>query len=232
MKFSKRLPKVFSNKYALYIVLFLAVTNILGYLSIGDVHSLIFFLAVGFLTTYFSKNMVVVLVVAMLATNFLYAGRKMKEGLLGWNLKELPTGPFRTFHEGFEGKDDDDEDESDDEEDKSESKESLATISPAAATESEEDEEDESVGKRIDYAATMEQAYNNLSNVLGKGGIESLSKETKGLLDQQKQLAGQLESMAPLLKDAKSLLNNMNLPNMQELEGLFNKFAPMVGKKK
>ena len=34
------------------------------------------------------------------------------------------------------------------------------------------------------------------------------------------------------LKDAKSLLNNMNLPNMQELEGLFNKFAPAGGKKK
>ena len=229
MKFSKKLPKVFSNKYALYIVLFLAVTNILGYLSIGDVHSLIFFLAVGFLTTYFSKNMVVVLLVALLATNFLYAGRKMKEGLLGWNLKDLPTGSFRTFHEGFEGKDEDDE--SDDEEEDETSKESLATISPAAATESEEDEEDESVGKRVDYAATMEQAYNNLSSVLGKGGIESLSKETKGLLDQQKQLAGQLESMAPLLKDAKSLLNNMNLPNMQELEGLFNKFAPIAGKK-
>ena len=225
MKFSKLL----TNKYVLYAVLFLAITNILGYLSIGDFHSLIFFIAVGFLTNYFSKNMVVILGTAMLATNFLFASKKLKEGLMGWNLKELPTGPFRTFQEGFKGKDDDEDgEESGDDSDK---KESLSTITPSAATESEEDDVDESVGKRVDYASTMEQAYNNLSNVLGKGGISSLSKETKGLLEQQKQLAGQLETMAPLLKDAKSLLNNMNLPNMQELEGLFNKFAPAGGKK-
>ena len=228
MKLPKKLPKILSNKYVLYVVLFFAITNILGYLSIGDFHSLIFFIAIGLLTTYFSKNMVVILGTAMVATNFFFVSKKMKEGLMGWNLKELPTGPFRTFHEGFEGKDDDDAKESK----KDKSKESLATIRPTAATESEEDTVDESVGKRLDYAATIEQAYNNLSSVLGKGGIESLSKETKSLLDQQKQLAGQLETMAPLLKDAKGLLNNMNLPNMQELEGLFNKFAPAAGKKK
>jgi len=222
MKFSKLL----TNKYVLYAVLFLAITNVLGYLSIRDFHSLSFFVAVGFLTNYFSKNMVVILGTAMVATNFLFASRKVKEGLMGWNLKQLPTGPFRTFKEGFKEKDDEDDD---DDEGK---KESLSTISPAPASEAEEDEVDESVGKRVDYAATMEQAYNNLSNVLGKGGISSLSQETKGLLEQQKQLAGQLESMAPLLKDAKSLLNNMNLPNMQELEGLFNKFAPAAAKKK
>jgi len=228
MKFSKLL----TNKYVLYAVLFLAITNILGYLSIGDFHSLIFFIAVGFLTNYFSKNMVIILGTAMFATNFLFASKKLKEGLMGWNLKQLPTGPFRTFQEGFKGKEDDDDDDDDEKAEKNGKKESLSTITPAPASESEEDEVDESVGKRVDYAATMEQAYNNLSNVLGKGGISSLSKETKGLLEQQKQLAGQLESMAPLLKDAKSLLNNMNMPNMQELEGLFNKFAPAAKKKK
>jgi len=81
----------------------------------------------------------------------------------------------------------------------------------------------------------MEQAYDNLSNLIGKGGISNLSKETKSLLDQQKQLAGQLESMAPLLKDAKGLLNNMNLPNMKELDGMMAKFgglANLTGGKK
>ena len=105
MKFSKLL----TNKYVLYVVLFLAITNILGYLSIGDFHSLIFFVAVGFLTNYFSKNMVVILGTAMLATNFLFASKKLKEGLMGWNLKDVPTGPFRTFQEGFKGKDGDEE---------------------------------------------------------------------------------------------------------------------------
>ena len=224
MKFGKLL----TNKYVLYVVLFLAITNILGYLSIQDFHSLVFFIAVGFLTGYFSKNMIVILGVAMLATNFLFVGKKVKEGLMGWNLKQLPTGPFKKFHEGFkDGKDDDD----DETKESIKRKTGMTNISASPATESEEDEVDESPGKRIDYASTMEQAYNNLSGVLGKGGLANLSKETKSLLDQQKQLAGQLESMAPLLKDAKSLLNNMNLPNMGELEGLLSKFAPAKGKK-
>ena len=80
MKLSKKLPKALSNKYVLYVVLFLSITNILGYLSIGDFHSLVFFIAVGFLTSYFSKNMVIVLGTAMVATNFLYASKKLKEG--------------------------------------------------------------------------------------------------------------------------------------------------------
>ena len=104
----------------------------------------------------------------------------------------------------------------------------MTTLSPASIKE----DDDESPGGRIDYASTMEQAYDNLSDMLGKGGIASLSKETKGLLDQQKQLAGQLESMAPLLKDAKGLMDNMNLPNMKELDGMMAKFGGLIGKKK
>jgi len=121
---------------------------------------------------------------------------------------------------------------------KKKKKESMAPIEhePADETEpadeSEEDEDDKSPGQRVDYASTMEMAYNNLESVLGKGGIGNLTKETQNLLNQQKQLAGQLESMAPLLSNAKGLLNNMNLPNMKEIEGLLTKLAPAMTSKK
>ena len=144
--------------------------------------------------------------VAMFGTNVVFASNKIREG----------------FKEGASGE----------EEKTGEEKESMATLSPASLN--EDDGTDEAPGGRIDYAATMEQAYDNLSNLIGKGGISSLSKETKSLLDQQKQLAGQLESMAPLLKNAKSLLSNMNLPNMKELDGMMAKFgglANLTGKK-
>ena len=61
----------------------------------------------------------------------------------------------------------------------------MAPIEPEPADESEEDEVDKSPGQRVDYASTMEMAYNNLESVLGKGGIGNLTKETQNLLNQQ-----------------------------------------------
>ena len=210
MKLNKTVNKVLTNKYVLYAVLFLAITNVLGYLMVKDFESLALFISLGLITSYFSKNMIIIMGVAMFGTNVVFASNKIREG----------------FQEGVDDlkKKTGEESEND--------KEAMATLSPASLN--EDDDIDEAPGGRIDYAATMEQAYDNLSNLIGKGGISSLSKETKSLLDQQKQLAGQLESMAPLLKNAKSLLSNMNLPNMKELDGMMAKFgglANLTGKK-
>jgi hypothetical protein len=211
MKLNKTVNKVLTNKYVLYVVLFLAITNILGYLMVKDFESLALFISLGLITSYFSKNMIIIMGVAMFGTNVVFASNKIREG-------------FQEGNKGSKG-------EPKEEEEDKEEKESMATLSPASLN---DDDTDEAPGGRIDYAATMEQAYDNLSNLIGKGGISSLSKETKSLLDQQKQLAGQLESMAPLLKNAKSLLSNMNLPNMKELDGMMAKFgglANLTGKK-
>ena len=204
MKLNKTVNKVLTNKYVLYVVLFLAITNVLGYLMVKDFESLALFISLGLITSYFSKNMIIIMGVAMFGTNVVFASNKIREG-------------FQEGKSNIENKDEE---------------EGMATLSPASLN--EDDDIDEAPGGRIDYAATMEQAYDNLSNLIGKGGISSLSKETKSLLDQQKQLAGQLESMAPLLKNAKSLLSNMNLPNMKELDGMMAKFgglANLTGKK-
>jgi len=209
MKLNKTVNKVLTNKYVLYVVLFLAITNVLGYLMVKDFESLALFISLGLITSYFSKNMIIIMGVAMFGTNVVFASNKIREG--------FKEGAGKTTV-GESGKNEED-------------KEAMATLSPASLN---EDDADEAPGGRIDYAATMEQAYDNLSNLIGKGGISSLSKETKSLLDQQKQLAGQLESMAPLLKNAKSLLSNMNLPNMKELDGMMAKFgglANLTGKK-
>lgn len=218
LNLTKTLNKVTTNKYVLYIVLFFAITNVLGYLMTKDFDSLALFVALGVITSYFTKNMIIILGSAMFITNIAFASKKIREGM-----------KIR----------DDSEDDSKDEKkgrDETDETEEMTTLSPASVKEGEEEDTvDEGPGGRIDYASTMEQAYDNLSNLIGKGGISNLSKETKSLLDQQKQLAGQLESMAPLLKDAKGLLNNMNLPNMKELDGMMAKFgglANLTGGKK
>ena len=77
------IKSLLKDKNVLYIVLFLAVTNLFGYLLMREVDAVIFFLIVGFLTSYFSKNMIVVMLVAMISTNFLLGSKHLgsiKEG--------------------------------------------------------------------------------------------------------------------------------------------------------
>ena len=71
MALGKTFDKLLTNKYVLYVVLFFAIANVLGYLSIGDFKSLTIFIVIGILTQYFSKNMLVVLLTTMLATSFI-----------------------------------------------------------------------------------------------------------------------------------------------------------------
>jgi len=222
LNLTKTLNKVTTNKYVLYIVLFFAITNVLGYLMTKDFDSLALFVALGVITSYFTKNMIIILGSAMFITNIAFASKKIREGMKeGISKKENSEDEKKEMSNKKKKKDETEE---------------MTTLSPASVKEGEEEDAvDEGPGGRIDYASTMEQAYDNLSNLIGKGGISNLSKETKSLLDQQKQLAGQLESMAPLLKDAKGLLNNMNLPNMKELDGMMAKFgglANLTGGKK
>ena len=218
MNINKIINKLLTNKYVLYIVLFLAITNVLGYLMVKDFESIALFIALGVISSYFSKNMIIVLSIAMLGTNFVFANNKIREGMSGTTNKKKKKKKKKKKMEPFE-----DEDEDDDED-----KDGLTNLTPApvkSSKKSEEADDDESPGGRIDYAATMEQAYDNLSSLIGKGGISNLSNETKSLLNQQKQLAGQLESMGPLLKDAKSLINGLKLPKMDELENIMGKFG-------
>ena len=95
--------------------------------------------------------------------------------------------------------------------------------SPASVDGAEET--DESIGERIDYASTMEQAYDNLQQMLGEGGMKSLTTETKKLVSQQKNLMSTLNSMAPVLNTAKETLEGMNLPDMGEITTLMKKFT-------
>ena len=62
-----------TNQTVLYIVLFLALTNLIGYVSLKDQQSVIFFAGVGVLTSFFSDNMVIILGMALIMTNLLKA---------------------------------------------------------------------------------------------------------------------------------------------------------------
>ena len=75
--------RLLTNRYVLYLTAFLALTNVIGYLMKQDIKALTFFLVVGVLSSYFSKNMIVNLLVATLSTNILIANKSIHEGMKG-----------------------------------------------------------------------------------------------------------------------------------------------------
>jgi hypothetical protein len=81
MKVPSSVSKVLTNKYVLYFVLFLATTNVLGYVVMGQLTAALFFIVVAYLISNFSQNMIVILGGALLFTNILMVGNTVKEGL-------------------------------------------------------------------------------------------------------------------------------------------------------
>ena len=60
-QFSSLFKNLITNKYVLYLVAFLALTNVLGYMMLGQLQCVILFILIGYIATHFSKNMVIVL---------------------------------------------------------------------------------------------------------------------------------------------------------------------------
>ncbi len=77
----------------------------------------------------------------------------------------------------------------------------------------------------MDVAAKMEDAYGNLNKMLGDGAMKSMANETKKLVVQQQELMNTLSTMTPALNKAKETLENLNLPNMEEMTGILKKFT-------
>jgi hypothetical protein len=197
----------------LYLTLFVAIMHIIGYIAIGNEDAIIFFVVIGILSTFFSNNMIIILVIAIVATNVFLTRNVVQEGLEN-NIKKKKR-EYLTKQQQKELA-----------EEKTEefTQQNIKPSQPAPVTESEEDE---AIGHRIDYASTLEQAYDNLQQMLGPDGINGLSKETKNLVFQQKSLMKNLNDMAPVLKTAKETLDTMSgdLPNLDKIKSLMGSFS-------
>ena len=68
-----------NNKFVLYFVFALAIVNLLNFLSDNDMISAGVFILSGILTSFFSKNMIVIFTISMVVSNIYRFGKK-KEG--------------------------------------------------------------------------------------------------------------------------------------------------------
>ena len=218
------LKALLKNKMVLYVVLFLAVTNLFGYLMTRNFNAVILMIVVGIVASNFSKNMIVILGVSVLATSF-----AASNGLIG------------SVVEGMKHELDDDEEEVVDKNKKKKDKmkEGHLRLRPkkiSKKTEDDDEEREEVVvgadeteqkgaagGKQsnIDYASTLEKAYDNLDTLLNSDAINKMSDETERLGHKQQQLMKNIDKLEPMMQKAGGMLQDFDVDGMMEkMEGM------------
>ena len=220
----KNIKELLKNQTVLYVVTFIAVMNLFGFLLTRNVDAVMFYIILGLLTSYFSKNMIVVLLVTMIGTNLLVAHRKIfgsREGLDNKKEKE------------------DKEDKEDKEEDceaecggktgkrlktcKAKCKQTgFQNMNPKKyvpgkkgdkvnPNSDEEDEEEAGEKPELDFASTLEAAYDNFDDVLDSDALKSMSDDSQRLLKKQQKLMSNMKQIQPMMKQMGGFLSSFNL---------------------
>lgn len=198
------------NNYIFYAIFIIAVANLLGYLAMEDYESLILFVAIYALSTYFSKNVILNLSIAILGTALL---RRPLRREWPWYEKE-----------GFEGKEGNTMMKALSKATKETEDMTLQDDGVKPASEEEEDLVSKSKNK-IDVAGSLEDQYNQLKGILGKDGDKYIAKDGNALKERQAQLMEQMQTMAPLMENAKDLIKTFESSGMMKL---VDKFMPMI----
>jgi hypothetical protein len=236
-----KMGKVLNDKNVLYIVFILAILNILGYLLAKNTEAIAFFLIVGFLTTYFSKNMIVVLLVAMISTS-IFTSTRMSFGKIGMSKEGMENKEKKSDDDSKKddtSKDEKDKDDKKDNVDHKEGFEKKPTIAKKSTSDKKKDSKDEVDGAEepkktnksdvfVSQAENLENAYKNLEGMIGKDGINGLTSQTETLLKNQTQLLNNIKGMEPFIASAENLMNKLDLSS---LDGIGSMLSNIGGKK-
>ena len=226
MKVNKIFKNMLKNTYVLYGVLFIALTNILGYLSHHNYEAVILFALVGFLTQYFSTNMIIILLAPVVFTAvFTMLRQNVREGLDSKkdedpSTKHKPAGKVvsldcsggtdnttcekipgcswgdKTKHCG--------------------PKSAMTTLHPKWIKDDEKTEKD---------------FYKNLPEDVDDLGIHEMTKRTEDLAENQKNLRETMTQMRPMMDQAQNILSNIDTNAMQKMMDMADSITTPFKKK-
>lgn len=215
----KSINNLLTNKYVLYATLFFSITNVLGYITLQEFDSLILFILVGFLTSYFSKNMIIILLAAMTTTNVLFTAKKTREFMASMGLQETVVASSKIAKTNITGV-----------ELSSKKKalfENMATMS--GGTDDATGDDAAVGGDSIDYDKSIKESYGNLEKLIGGDGMSNLTKDTMQLMDRQKQLGESMKTLEPMLNNAKDMLKGFDMKNIEGLSKMVQSLGHGMG---
>ncbi len=224
-KFLNGLNKLFKQKYLLYILVVISLVYLFLLLQSRNFYAIYFFILLGIIIYCYTKNMSILLFICLLFTAIIFPLKSSKEGMknkkektkekltnngngtgtisVGDNTTTIGGGEVATsVSNGITAGT---------EESTLQGKKSNVSTEVAASGGTT----DTFTGKlanqsRIDPAATMNKAFNNLEGMLGNDGIKNLTNDTEQLISNQTKLFKTIENMTPLIEKASSIMSKMN----------------------
>ena len=243
-----RASSLATDKNVLYIMLVIAVVNVVGYLMMGNFEAVLFFAIVAYLSTFFTKNMVIVFLVSILATNFLMVSKvnyfsrmNPREGMQNKeetadatsenkaatsDTKAEPTkaatSETKAATTSAEPKPTPTNSKKTSGEKKKEGM--NGNLAPAKFNDDSDDDADADVspfpGNNQQRNAQMERAHDSLQNIGAANG--GMNMKTEEVMKQQQVLMDNIKTMQPFLETAERFLDKFN---MKGIDGLLGKIG-------
>ena len=230
---NKLIRNALKSTVLLYFILFLAIVNIIGFLSTGKFDAVVIFAIIGFITQSFSKNMIIILTIPLILTA-LYA-------TLFSNIKEGLEDKHDNKHDNKDNKDNNKHDnkniskpvcnellnENDCNKDdsckwnnetskchsnntthnKKKSGEALTQLHPQWIKNDEK---------------TEEEFYKSVDDNVPDLGIQDMADKTSQLIEKQKKLRSSMDKILPLVDQTNKFMDSINLDKITGLLGGLN----------
>ncbi len=248
------------NKFVLYASLFIVLITVVRHLSNRNTNAVVLMALIGLVSSYFSKNMIIVLLTAFF-TVFVFEVLGYQGVMEGMKNKKKDGEDDTATETETDKKEETDADADADADAENKSKETtekkegnktlhskkepmkknkqgMASLSPASYDGQDHDDDGENAhgakeANRIDYASTLEEAYDNIENIIGEEGVRGLTDQTKSLMNQQKELMNNMKEMGPLLKSAEGFMAQLTgNGGIKGITEMLKGFATPGGKKK
>jgi len=194
----------------------------------GNFNAIVLFLLITGVVSNFSKNISVVLLIPLFIVNLFVLGNNTKEGMENSSSSSSSNSKTNTTET---------EDASGNSiqttikniNDKASTKQGLP-ITPiddttTSKTSDKTTEESFEVGRNkkgkydIDYASTIEDAYDELNKIIGGDGIKKLTGDTQNLMKQQMQLTEAMKGIGPLIEQMGPLMQSVG-PMIDKAKGI------------
>jgi hypothetical protein len=238
------LNKLLENKNFYYVIIALTVFHLIMYAYNGLYKAISFFVLCAIIAYNFNKNPTIVLLLSLFATQFFIAGKTVYEGLENKNdvsetknnenIDKLKSTDPELANAATKVNEDNKDRVSN-------TKKKISNkikdpnnpdLNETTSTSEEPVPESFEGGKkgtvRLDHAATIETAYDDLQNILGNDGISKLTDDTKKLMSQQKNLFNVMNELAPAVKETMSMLNGLDLNSITNMSNSTSNVADQL----
>ena len=252
---SFKIDSLLKDKVILYIVLFFAVTNFFGYIMMNNYDAIITMILGGLITSYFSKNMIVILLISIIGGSLVTGASSINEGVkhrlregMENNTENFKEGAWSapTFGSSGSGEDDSDKEKAEAKAEASVTQSQLAVKAfekgkeiGAADQKNEDDKEKFATRPRKKRKNSYKGASEKMDDKMAglndaEYAMDRLDKILGGssvdaLMKNQEGLTNAVGALEPLMNKAESMISTLhNSGLIGKLNGMANKMEAKI----